>query len=66
MGKCVIENAKEFALAADKMCDIQVIYLDATEVLTPDLDDSIYALSMLKVHHVKRVDIENVDLYFNR
>ena len=58
------ENAREFALTADKIFDIQVLHLDA-EVLTPDLDDSICAIGLPKIHHVKRVDIESVDLYFN-
>ena len=63
--KSYCENAREFALVADKIFDNQVLQLGAA-VLTPDLDDSIYAIGMPKIQHVKRVDIVNVDLYFNR
>lgn len=43
-----------------------VFYLDANDIVSPDLEDSIYAPGTLKVHHVDRISTETVNLYFNR
>ena len=43
-----------------------VLYLDAKDVTTLDLSDSIYTLETLKVHHARRINTDIVDLYFNR
>ena len=45
---------------------ILVLYIDATDVRKPNLEDSKYAHGTLKVHHVDRVATGHVDLYLNR
>ena len=42
-----------------------VLYIDATDVQRPNLEDSKYAHGTLKVHHVDRVATGHVDLYLN-
>ena len=42
------------------------MYLDAANIESQDLSDSIYTLGTLKIHHVKRLDLNTVDLYLNR
>ena len=53
--KVVTENAKQFSEAADRLCDITVMYLYAKEIKSPDLTDNIYTSGTLKVHHAQRV-----------
>ena len=42
---------------------ILVLCIDATDVQRPNSEDSKYAHSTLKVHHVDRVATGHVDLY---
>ena len=42
------------------------MYLDAADIKSLDLSDHIYTLGTLKVHHVKRLDLNTVNLYLNR
>ena len=42
LAKVVIENAKQFSEAADRLCDITAMYLDAEDIKSPNLTDSIY------------------------
>ena len=44
---------------------ILILYIDATDVERPNLEDSKYAHDTLKVHHVNRVATGHVDLYLN-
>ena len=44
---------------------ILILYIDATDVERPNLEDSKYAHGTLKVHHVDRVATGHVDLYLN-
>ena len=44
---------------------ILLLYIDATDVQRPNLEDSKYAHGTLKVHHVDRVATRHVDLYLN-
>ena len=44
---------------------ILILYIDATDVERPNLEDSKYAHGTLKVHHVNRVATRHVDLYLN-
>ena len=44
---------------------ILILYIDATDVERPNLEDSKYAHGTLKVHHVNRVATGHVDLYLN-
>ena len=41
------------------------MYLDAANIESPDLSDSIYTLGTLKIHHVKRLNLNTVDLFLN-
>ena len=59
----MIENAKQFSEAADRLCDITVMYLEAKDIKSPDLIASIYTRGTLKVHHVKRLTPNLIDLY---
>ena len=45
---------------------ILILYIDATDVERPNLEDSKYAHGTLKVHHVDRFATGHVDLYLNR
>ena len=45
---------------------ILLLYIDATDVQRPNLEDSKYAHGTLKVHHVDRFATGHVDLYLNR
>ena len=45
---------------------ILVLYIGATGVQRPDLEDSKYAHGTLKIHHLDTVAIGHVDLYLNR
>ena len=45
---------------------ILLLYIDATDVQRPNVEDSKYAHGTLKVHHVDRVATGHVDLYLNR
>ena len=58
--KVVIENAKQFSEAVDRLCD-----LNAKDIKFPDLTDSIYTRETLKVHHVRRLTPNLIELYFN-
>ena len=42
-----------------------VLYLDAKDVTTLDLSDSIYTLGTLKVHHARQINTDIIDIYFN-
>ena len=42
------------------------MYLDAADIKSLGLSDSIYTLGTLKIHHVKRLDLNTVNLYLNR
>ena len=42
------------------------MYLDRADIESLDLSDSIYTVGTLKIHHVKRLDLNTVDLYLNR
>ena len=64
-GKIVIENAQQFAKAADQLCNITVMYLDAADIESPDLSDSIYTHGTLKIHHAKRLNLATVHLFLN-
>ena len=45
---------------------ILLLYIDATDVQRPNLEDSKYAHGILKVHHVDTVATGHVDLYLSR
>ena len=63
--KVVIENAKQFSEAVNRLCDITVIYLNAEYIEPLNLTDSIYARGTLKVHHVRRLTPNLIGLYLN-
>ena len=42
------------------------MYLDRADIESLDLSDSIYTVGTLKIHHVKRLDLNTVGLYLNR
>lgn len=41
------------------------MYLDTKDIESPDLTDSIYTHGTLKVHHVRRLTPNLIDLYLN-
>ena len=54
--KVTIRNAKHFASYANSILEIQVEYLDKSDILLQKLDDEIYIKGTLQIHHLKRVD----------
>ena len=52
--KIVLNTAAEFAQAANSLCDVNVIYLDKSDVLYPYLGDTIQVNGILQVHHIER------------
>ena len=42
------------------------MYLDAADIESLDFSDSIYTLGALKIHHVKRLDLNTVKLYLKK
>ena len=54
--KVTIRNAKHFASYANSVLEIQVEYLDKSDILLQKLDDEIYIKGTLQIHHLKRVD----------
>ena len=43
-----------------------MFYLDKAEVLKPNVDDSVYVLGTLGVHHVDRVSPKKISLFLKR
>ena len=53
--KVIIRDAKHFASYANSILEIQVEYLDKSDILVPKLDDAIYIKCTLQIHHLERV-----------
>ena len=53
--KVTLRNVKHFASYANTILEIQVEYLDKSDILLPKLDDEIYIKSTLQMHHLERV-----------
>ena len=47
------------------MANINVLYLDKSEVSSPNVEDSIPIYGTLKIHHVNRVNIDYLEFYYN-
>ena len=45
--------------------EIQVEYLDKSDILVPNLDDAIYIKGTLQIHHLERVGKSKVNFYYN-
>ena len=63
--KVIIRDAKHFASYANSILEIQVEYLDKSDILVPKLDDAIYIKSTLQIHHSERVRKSKVNFYYN-
>ena len=64
-GKVIIKDAMNFTEYANKVCKVQVEYLDKSEVVSVDLSDAIHVYGTLKVHHVDRISIAELEFYLN-
>ena len=51
--KVIIRDAKHFASYANSILEIQVEYLDKSDILVPKLDDAIYIKGTLQIHHLE-------------
>ena len=63
--KVVIENAKHFAQYGDKVTSINVLYLDESEIKSPNVEDSVPIIGTLKIHHVSRVSTTHLEFFPN-
>ena len=62
----MIESAKHFADYAQKVCNINVLYLASSEINSLLVNDSCYIPGTLKIHHqVRRVTANEVEFYYN-
>ena len=64
-GKVIITDAKEFATYANEISTVKVKYIDKSEIVFLNLDDTIYIHGTLKIHHVERINETNLDFYLN-
>ena len=60
-----IESAKHFAEYPQKVCNINVLYLDSSEINSPLVNDSCYIPGTLKIHQVRRVITNEIEFYYN-
>ena len=59
----VIQDASHFVMYTSDTSKVNVMYLARSEILCPNVDDSIYVYGTLKIHHMKRVSISTVEFY---
>ena len=52
--KVIIEVAKQFCQYANKVTNINVFYVQKSDILEPDIKISVYIKGTLSVHHVER------------
>ena len=62
--KVIIRDAKHFASYANSILEIQVEYLDKSDILVPKLDDAIYIKCTLQIHHLERVRKPKGNFYY--
>ena len=65
VSKVIMRDAKHFASYANSISEIQVEYLDKSDILVPRLDDAIYIKGTLQVHHLEQVGKSKVNYYYN-
>ena len=65
VSKVIMGDAKHFASYANPISEIQVEYLDKSDILVPRLDDAIYIKGTLQVHHLEQVGKSKVNYYYN-
>ena len=63
--KVIIRDAKHFASYSNSILEIQVEYLDKSDILVLKLDDAIYIKGTLQIHHLERVGKSKVNFYYN-
>ena len=63
--KVIIRDAKHFDSYANSILEIQVEYLNKSDILVPKLDDAIYIKGTLQIHHLERVGKSKVNFYYN-
>ena len=49
----------------NSVCNIEVVYLDKADVTVPDLTSAKYVHGTLKVHHVERVNENQLKFHYN-
>ena len=50
---------------AKSILEIQVDYLDKSDILVPKFNDTIYYKGTLQIHHLKQVGKSKVNFYYN-
>ena len=63
--KVIEKDAKHFASYANSILEIQVEYLDKSDIPVPKLDQAIYIKGTLQIHHLQRVGKSKVNFYYN-
>ena len=58
-------DAKHFASYANSILEIQVEYLNKSDIIVLKLDDAIYIKGTLQIHHLERVGKSNINFYYN-
>ena len=63
--KVIIRDAKHFARYANSILEVQVEYLDKSDILPPKLDGATYIKGTLQIHHLERVGKLKVNFSYN-
>ena len=63
--KVIIRDVNLFASYADSILEIQVEYLDKSDILVLKLHDAVYIKVTLQIHHLKRVGKSKGNFYYN-
>ena len=63
--KVVVQNTKHFAEYAKGACNVNVLYLDSANIISPSIEGSKYIPDTLQIQQVKRVSDKEVEFFYN-
>ena len=63
--KILNEDAQNFVIYANTACNINVYYLDKSEINFINVSDSVYIPGILEIHHVVRIGENSLEFYKN-
>ena len=63
-GKIIISDAQQFAEYANSIIKTHVLYLDKL-MISHNLNSAIYVKGTSKIHHVERINLNKIDVYYN-
>ena len=64
-GKIIISDAQQFAEYANSIIKTHVLYLDKLMIISHNLNSAIYVKGTSKIHHVERINLNKIDVYYN-